>query len=260
MGGLHEGLGPRAQPLSPSDMLGLLIFFALAGAGGAIAIDSKSAWVSILIGISGLLVGVVLALTLSDRIVRTTRRKRWLRVSGQIADLVRRHVVRVAVEFERTLEDRQLLVKRGWQPFPALANPASTEFAEMDSALQSLVERIYDSADDLGRGTDGLGRPVDVAISSSARLLQAVDPHMAQLRESITTRVIVVADNPDLVRPLLDLERAHEGWRAFVYDVVRFGTADAQSWQSAAAALAAAAALFAAFQHCADATTAVEPV
>jgi hypothetical protein len=255
MSGLHEGRASDSQALRPDDMLGLLIFLSLAGAGGAIAIDSKSAWVSILVGISELLLALVLALTLSDRLVRRARRENWLRVSSQIADLIRRHVLRIALEFERALEDQQILVKRGWQPFRALADPASSDFAQMEGALQNLVSRVRDSADDLGRGTDDVGRPIDFEVSSSARLLRAVAPHLAQLQGSITTRVIIVGDDPDLVRPLLDLERAHEAWRAFVDDVLRFGTADAQSWQSAAAALAAAAELFAAFQHGADPAT-----
>jgi hypothetical protein len=85
-----------------------------------------------------------------------------------------------------------------------------------------------------------LAREIDADISSSRALYTDVAPTIARFSPDMTTRVIVLGDEPDLVEALLKLERAEHQWRVWIEAVEHSGAPDAFAWREALGTLVAA--------------------
>jgi hypothetical protein len=233
---------PDERPaIRTDDVVGLLILSVVGLGAAAVAIDATNAWVGILVGIAGVFLGVLLAITLGETLLAQFRRRHWLRISAQMTIAVRGHVVGLARDFEQVLEDHQILVTRGLQPLEAIGDPSRHNGGETLRSLHILQDRVTAAIHELSS-------VAEFEVSSSKTLLEAGTFHLEPLRETITALVIGITDDPDLVGPLFELEECRQAWRLGVRDILAFGMGDPYGWDLAIKTLGAAIAVLDSFE------------
>lgn len=99
---------------------------------------------------------------------------------------------------------------------------------------------MYEVADDLERAIPDLAATLEVDAASSRSLHSATQMSLGPIRDLLTTRVIALGDEPDLVRRLMELERHERTWRDWIDQVEHWGAPDRLAWEEALATLRAA--------------------
>jgi hypothetical protein len=229
---VREALGCAPREAVPA-MKSRWLLVALAAAGVLVtilgfALQAEGFTGNTLAGLSSLIVGAVLAVALIDHLLRRQHRERWAIARAEICRTICEAVVDMASSFALSVSDDL--------EFLRLVGPESDPVAspQIWHSLRDLVEATS-SAEHM------LSSQLEPELASSQTLYEQVAPIVAPLRIATTTRVVVLGDEPRLVAALLNLERAEQRWRDWVYMVEREGAPDGLAWQHATATLRAGA-------------------
>jgi hypothetical protein len=188
-----------------------------------------------LAGLSGLILGAVLAVGLIDELLRRRKRETWALVYGEIRRSISEAVLDLSTRFAAMLP--------GQSAFLEVAGPEDDPFPRADVAhsLEQLLTEVRGRLPQLAGELDQPDR------SSTRRLYDQVAPIAAPLRTATTTRVIALGDEPRLVSALLDFERAERRWHGWLLAVEQEGAPDTFAWEHALATLSAAAGVYSEF-------------
>jgi hypothetical protein len=214
-----------------------LIVLSLIGLAPAVAgliFDVEGFLAHVLAGVSSLILGAVLAVVLIDQLLQQRRREQWQTVRDAIRRAICEGVVDMATSFALVVADgEQFLGLVGPEDDP-LPRP------QIAAALRKLVV-------DSEANREYLAKELEPDTASSRALYEQVAPTIAQFGATMTTRVIALGDEPQLVESLLALERAEHQWKSWVETVEGWGAPDAYAWQQATNTLRAAGNLYSYF-------------
>jgi hypothetical protein len=219
---------PHPPAIRSSTAIWVLTMVGLAPAVLGFALDLSDFEAHALAGVSGLILGAVLAVVLIDELLRRRRREHWALVYAEMRRSIAEAVLEMGTRFAAMLPGRSA--------FLDLAGPEDDPLPRADIAdsLQRLL-------DDLRRGATSLAADIEQPDrSSTRRLYDQVAPIAAPLRTATTTRVIALGDQPLLVSALLTFERAERLWQSWLLAVEHEGAPDRFAWEHAVATLSAA--------------------
>jgi hypothetical protein len=236
--GIREAGGRDSRDELPCMTSGrLLAGLAAAGmavAGLGFAVEAEGFAGNALAGLSSLILGSVLAVALIDQLLRRRHREHWSAARDEICRAICEAIVDMASSFA-------LFVSSG-NGFLDMVGPEDDAFARprIGSALCDLIDAIRDDE-------PRLSSQLEPDLASSRTLYDEVSTIIASLRTVMTTRVVVLGDEPQLVAALLNLERAERQWESWVVMVERDGAPDGLAWRHATATLQAGADVYSYF-------------
>jgi hypothetical protein len=187
----------------------------------------------VLAGVSGLILGAVLAVWLIDGLLARRRSEHWHAVRGQMLSLACERIIEMAADYAAVIPGEHSFIDRVGPEDDPLAKP------EIATALAELLDATALASLELALEVEDPDR------ASTRLLYDQVKVRIAPLQESMTTRVIALGDEPHLVVRTLALERAHQNWHNWLGEVERAGAPDRYAWEQATLTLKAASELYA---------------
>jgi hypothetical protein len=165
--------------------------------------DSEAFVGNVVAELVGIAIGVVVALFLVDRVAASRKSERWLRVREQTLDAIFAHITDLTRKclLYTPIGDQ---FEDGWvELWFSLQEerPAS----RMTGVLRSIATVVAERAEDMS-GSEGSGA------ATSRLALDAVAPHVAQIRDVLVPRLIDFDEVPALVERLLVMTDAEREW------------------------------------------------
>lgn len=223
---------PSQVPSPSRQLLYILTVFGLLPVAIGFALSLHDFIAHVLAGISGLVLGAVLAVALIDRLLAQRRSEQWHTVRNQMFGLICERIVEMSTDYSGALSGSPRFFDRVGPEDNPVARP------EIAAALTDLVIAVEAAVPELSRDVDDPDR------ASSRVLFDQVTPLVLPLQEAMTTRVIALGDDPHLVGHLLALERAQRSWRTWIEAVEHAGAPDSYAWDQATLTLKVAGDLY----------------
>lgn len=188
----------------------------------------------VLAGLAGLILGAVLAVVLIEQLLQRRRKEQWRLAREEMISAICEALVEMAGSFA--------LVLPGANHFLDFVGPEDDPVArpQIAQALQDLVgqtEAHYKA----------LSLVVEDPDLASSRTVYDDAALALRMVDRATTRVIVLGDEPGLVKLMLALERAQQRWEQWLETVEQQGAPDRISWHQALLTIRAAADIYAYF-------------
>lgn len=159
---------------------------ALALATAGTALDRTAFAGNVLSELLGAFVGVVVALTLIERLVRRTRQRRWEIVSGQTYATLQWVLVKASLRLYMVLP----------APRPVDADPFSgREVGSLATSLAALARALANYAEDVYEDFD------------TRATVDAVEGDFEAVRQTLMPRLLALGDEPELIERLATLEQ-----------------------------------------------------
>jgi hypothetical protein len=234
----REPTSRNAEPEPPEPqrdhsrlLLVVLCALGLAPAIAGLAFNVEGFLAHILAGLAGLILGAVLAVWLIDRLLRERRRAQWQVVRAAIRRTICERVVDLGTSYAIAVNTDH--------DFIGLVGPedAAIPHHKIRAALSQLCI-------DLRGAQAALAIQLAPDLASSRSLYSEVSPAITLLGQEMSTRIIVLGDEPVLVETLLVLEREEHQWHAWIETVEQWGAPDKFAWQKATGTLEAAIAVY----------------
>jgi hypothetical protein len=176
-------------------LLGLL----LAG----FAVDAKGFAGNLLAEVIGIVVSAFIAVLLVDRFVEAERKARWQLVADVTKETLRFAVVKAALPIYLQLQ----------APRPPNADPfVMNEAGDLDGGLRTLSSELRRQAEEATHREPDLGE-----------IARNVLPNTNLIRDVVLPRLILIGAEPDLIRPLVELEDSIERLKYDLWVEERFG-------------------------------------
>jgi len=170
------------------------VVIALAAAVAGFAVSSTDFLLHLLAELVGLIAGGLAGVLVIDRIAESAREEKWRLVAQGTRGTLRSGVVRAVLGLYMLLPP----------PRPPRGDPVAME------ATDSLVEAIERT----GRAFEELD---PLALRAEPLVaLEAVAPHVREIREVVLPRLLLIGGRPEVVRPIVDLEQS---FGSLEYDV-----------------------------------------
>jgi hypothetical protein len=173
--------------------------------------------------LSGILAGVVLALTIAEELTRRRRREEWARVRRQTLRSLCGYIEDTALDFELSLHDPALDIRTNahWRGYPD-----SGQVEAASAGLRDLERRLKDEAPTLAKQSDLLR-------SSSRALYDETHQNLLSVRDVIAPRILSLDEDPSLSQLLGDLEEATRRWGMVLPAIEKWGVPDLEGWKEA---------------------------
>lgn len=225
----QEAVGdPRDDEPVTIGYRGMLVLLLLLGSAAAVfglADETDGFLGNAIAEVSGVTLGAVLAVTLIERVIARQRTERWSPVREEIRRAVCSQVVAMAIDFHMATPQPGRLLE-------TLDARYAVERAEVADAMSEV-------ADALDAAIPQLASAIEPDLASSRSLHTSIELSFEPIRDLLTTRVVVLGDEPDLVRRLMALEHHERRWRFSIHGVERFGAPDSHGWEPASSMLRA---------------------
>jgi len=173
--------------------------------------------------LTGILVGVALALTIAEELSRRRHHEQWARVRRQTLRSLCGYIETVALDFAMALPEAPLDVRTNahWMDYPQVAEvkAASEGLRDLEAQLKEKASELSDQA--------------DLSKSSSRTLFDETNQNLLAIRDVIAPRILMLDEDPDLSRLLGDLEEADRRWAMVLPAIEEWGVPDSEGWGEA---------------------------
>jgi hypothetical protein len=173
---------------------------------------------NLLAEVAGAAASILVGLTLVERLMQRQRARQWERVRLQTVRAILAHIMDIGLEYYMLL--------------PVSIRQQEHEFIYCYYELELPSE---EAAQGLARiSKHVLGYKQELAPLSSGGFHEHITPHIYQLRDVLTPRVLELNDDPNLVEALMEIETAERTWMYHLGLENRFGASEEFGWESSA--------------------------
>jgi hypothetical protein len=167
---------------------------------------------------AGVAASILVGLTLIERLMQRQRTRQWERVSHQTVRAILAHIMDIGLEYYMLLP---VSIRKEEQEFMYY-------YYELDLPSEKAAEGLARISKHV------LGHKQELAALSSRDFREHIAPHICQLRDVLTPRVLELNDDPSLVEVLMEVETAERSWMYHLGLEDCFGAPKEFGWESSA--------------------------
>jgi hypothetical protein len=166
---------------------------------------------------AGAAASILVGLTLVERLMQRQRARQWERVRFQTVRAILAHIMDIGLEYYTLLP---VSIRQEEQEFIYYYYELELPSEEAAQGLARISKHV-------------LGHKQELAALSSRDFYEHIAPHIHQLRDVLTPRVLELNDDPSLVEALMEVETAERTWMYNLGLEDRFGGPE-DGWASSA--------------------------
>jgi hypothetical protein len=172
---------------------------------------------------AGAAASILVGLMLVERLIQRQRSRQWERVRLQTVRAILAHIMDIGLEYYMVLP---VSIRQEEQEFMYYFYELDLPSEEAAQGLARISKHV-------------LGQKEELVPLSSRDFHEHISPHIHQLRDVLTPRVLELNDDPNLVEVLMDVETAERSWIYHLGLENRFGAPEEFGWESSAGFLEA---------------------
>lgn len=167
---------------------------------------------------AGVAASILVGFTLVERLMQRQRARQWERVRFQTVRAILAHIMDIGLEYYMLLP---VAIRQEEQEFIYYYYELELPSEEAAQGLARISKHV-------------LGHKQELAPLSSRDFHEHIAPHIYQLRDVLTPRVLELNDDPSLVEALMEVETAERTWMYNLGLENRFGGPEEFGWESSA--------------------------